>query len=347
MATVYFSTVVRAGDLARAGQVVALDWSGKEVLATALAAPMDASLRDGNPRGGRRGGRGIFVTDDHVYAGTDNTIECFDRALRRQRVLSNGLLVGLHEVHAHSPGHLWVASTSIDAAVEVDLDTGACTDSFWPREDPRLQQELGLHPLAIDKGADNRVAFRTASFLRDPSHLHLNALTTWNDELHALFSGNDAIFGGDGVIVNLKRGQVVVRHPLLVRGHNLVVVDDDVYVCSTRARQVCQFNLVSGQLVRAVDLTTLEGIGDLKMAKRSVRPGLADRVLVRMGRKPPVVATPLFARGLAVVGDHVFVGVSPASILCIDWPRGLLIDVFQYSDQVTAAVHGLVVVPSP
>ena len=55
--------------------------------------------------------------------------------------------------------------------------------------------------------------------------------------------------------------------------------------------------------------------------------------------------TAALARGLAVVGDHVFVGVSPASILCIDWPRGLLVDVFQYSDQVTAAVHGLVVVP--
>ena len=49
MTTIYFSTVVRAGDLARAGEVVALDWSKKEVVATAPAAPMDASAPDENP----------------------------------------------------------------------------------------------------------------------------------------------------------------------------------------------------------------------------------------------------------------------------------------------------------
>ena len=65
---------------------------------------------------------------------------------------------------------------------------------------------------------------------------------------------------------------------------------------------------------------------------------------MKMGRTPPVVAAPLFARGLQVVGDQVFVGVSPASILCIDWPRGRLLDTFQYTELVTTAVHGLVVV---
>jgi hypothetical protein len=336
MATVYFSTVVRAGDLARAGEVVALDWSSKKVLTSVVAAPMDAKVPDDNPRGGRRGGRGICVTGDRVYAGTYNTIECLDRDLGRVRVLTNGLLAGVHEVHLRSPGRLWVASTTIDAAVEVDLDTGACTGSYWPRDDPRLQQELGLTPLAIDKAADNRALFQSDTFQLDASHLHLNAVTTWNDELHALFSK-------DGVLVNLERGQVVMRHPLLARGHNLALVGDDVFVCSTRARQVCQFDLVSGRLVRSVDLRQLDGVADLKMDRRSIRPGLSERVLTRLGRTPRVVAAPLFARGLQVVGDHVFVGVSPASVLCIDWPAGRLVDVYQYSDQVTTAIHGLVV----
>ncbi|HVC71615.1 MAG TPA: hypothetical protein VNC61_15280 [Acidimicrobiales bacterium] len=337
MTIVYFSTVVRAGDLALAGEVVALDWESKTILATAVAAPMDASTPDNNPRGGRRGGRGIWVTEDHVYAATHNTIECFDRALDRQRVLSNGLMAGLHEVHMRNPGRLWAASTTIDAAIEVDLSTGECTDSYWPREDAQLQKALGLTPLEIDKSADNRLVFQTATFTQDPSHLHLNAVASWRDELHALFSKS-------GVIVNLERSEVVMQHPLLVRAHDLVVVGDDVYVCSTRARQVCQFDLLSGRLVRAVDLKELAGVAELKMAKGSIRPGLADRLGAKLGRKPAVVAAPLFARGLQVHGDRVFVGVSPASILLIDWPAGRLIDTFQHSDQVTTAVHGLVVV---
>jgi hypothetical protein len=115
------------------------------------------------------------------------------------------------------------------------------------------------------------------------------------------------------------------------------------FVCSTRARQICQFDLTSGPLVRSVDLKRVDGIRDLKMDKRSMRPSLAARVLIKMGRTPPVVATPLFARGLQVIGDRLYVGVSPASIICIDWPSGRLLDAFQYTDKVTTAVHGLVV----
>ena len=203
-----------------------------------------------------------------MYVGTYNTVDSHDRGLGPGPVLCNGLMAGLHEVHMRTPGRLWVASTAIDAAIEVDLTTGECTGSYWPREDPRLQSELGLKPLAIDKEADNRALFQSESFQADESHVHLNAVTTWKDELHALFSRN-------GVFVNLERGEVVMRHPLLVRGHNLVLVDDDVFVCSTRARQICQFNLASGQLVRSVDLRQLDGVADLRMDKRSMRPGLA------------------------------------------------------------------------
>ena len=337
MATVYFTTVVRAGELARAGEVVSLDWSAKKVLERAWAAPIDASVPDDNPRGGRRGGRGLCVTETAVYAGTYNTIECLDRQLAPGPVLTNGVMAGIHEVHMRTPGRLWLTSTTIDAAVEIDLATGAPTAAFWPRDDPRLQEALGLVPLAIDKEADNRALFQSATFQLDQSHLHLNAVMTWRDELHGLFSK-------DGILVNLERGSVLMRHPLLVRGHNLALVDDHVFVCSTRARQVCEFDLTTAALVRCVDLKQLDGIEALAMDKRSMRPGLGTRLATKLGRTPPVVAVPLFARGLQVRGDLVFVGVSPASVLCIDWPRGRLVDLFQYSDQVTTAIHGLAVV---
>jgi hypothetical protein len=338
MTTIYFTTVVRAGELARAGELVVLDWSTKRVLATAPLAPRDAPDLDNNPRGGRRGGRGIWVTPDLIYAATNDAIECFDHALTPRGALSNGLLAGLHEVHMRTPGRLWVAATTIDAAVEVDLETGDSTGVYWPRGDVRFQRQLNLVPSDFDQTSDLRLVAQLTDFARSPGHLHLNAVATWRDDLHALFSKQ-------GVIANLEKGEVVMRHPLLVRAHNLVVVGDDVFVCSTKARHICQFNLVSGQLVRSLDLRKLNGIPELTGLSESalMTLGTEPPVATTSGAEPPVVALGLFARGLQVVDDLVFAGVSPGSVLCIDWARGWLVDSFQYSDQRKTAIHGLLV----
>ncbi len=332
--TVYFSTVIRGGEVADSGDFVALDWSTKRVIASVPAVPDATEVDDPNPRGGRRGGRGMWVTPEHVLAATDDRIAVFDRSLEFERSLSNGLMVGLHELYQDDPGRVWAAATTIDAAVEVDLADGSVTGARWPREDARLRDELGLVPLDLDKSADNRLAFLSHHVFEDAGHAHLNAVARWRGDLIGLFCRM-------GVVVNLDRGGVVFHHPLLVRSHNLVVVDDTVFVSGTRNRQVCQFDLASGRLIRTVHLAELAWVRANIDVSDLEEPSRARQLRSRLAHRPAALARSLFVRGLQVVGNRVFVGVSPAAILCIDWNTGELADVYQHAEQVTCAVHGL------
>jgi len=57
------------------------------------------------------------------------------------------------------------------------------------------------------------------------------------------------------------------------------------------------------------------------------------------------VARVLFVRGMAFAGHRLYLGVSPASILCVDWHTSELLDVYEHSDDVTHAIHGLAIAP--
>ena len=46
-------------------------------------------------------------------------------------------------------------------------------------------------------------------------------------------------------------------------------------------------------------------------------------------------------RGLQESGDEVFVGISPTTILHLNWKTGELLDLYQYSKDVSVCVHGL------
>jgi hypothetical protein len=333
MTRVYFSTVERAGVGKGSGEFVVLDWESKEVLHRTGVLRTKRVVADSNPRGGGRGGRGIWVEGAQVYGATCDEINVFDRDLTKTTSVSNGLLVGLHEVCQERPRHLWVASTNIDAAIEIDLETGECVRSHWPREDPRLQESLGLTALDVDKSADNRALFvGDPEIFQDPSHLHLNAVAICAGELHALF-------GGKGVIVNLEQGKVVVRSDLLIDSHNLAVQGDQLFTIGTKLRTVCQFDLHSGRLVRSLRISDLPWARKLE---KSVTPP-PWRPIRRRRQTWWGMALPLFSRGLNVRGDLVYVGLAPGSILQIDWAKSELVDWFQYSSDVRVAIHGLFV----
>lgn len=337
MTQVYFSTVERAGASKGAGEFILVDLDAKKVLSSAPVVPTDLKTIDPNPRGGGRGGRGMWVDGDRVYGASRDRIHIFDRELNELDSVSNGLLVGSHEVYMERPGFLWVAATNIDAAFEISLQDGEIARSYWPREDPRLQSSLGLTPMDLDKTIDNRallVGIRREA--TNTSHLHLNAVTMWNGEIHALF--NEL-----GVVVNLEQGRVVIEDKLLHLGHNLVVVDDQLFMDSTQFRKVCQFDLPSGRLVRSLALQDLPWVRKLE---KSLAGPQWRRLLPKKASTSwwGGVAMPLFARGLQVIGDTVYVGIAPATILRINWPRGELLDAYQYATDVHVAVHGVSVV---
>jgi hypothetical protein len=332
-----FGTVVRAAPIAEGGELVLLDWDTKTVKASVPIRPRNPTIEeDPNPRGNGRGCRGIRQVGDRLVASTYHTLEQYDADLNLVDALSDGLMVGLHEIARTDHGTVWVTSTAIDAAVEYDLDTGKRVRGYWPREMEGLQEALGLTPLDIDKEADNRLRFLDPSATDSESHLHLNAVEVHDGSLYALLNAY-------GAVANLTAGKVVLRHEHLQGGHNLIIGDDGLAIVNDSFGKAVRFyDLDVGELRRTIDLTDYEWVRAL--IRSEIPAYWGKEVLRKVGLLESSVAKPLFVRGLIRRGDTLFVGVSPAAILQIDLATGDLLDAYQYSSDVHVCVHGLAMV---
>ncbi len=333
---VYFSTVVRSAPADHGGELVKLDWERKEVLARVPIAATRPAVVDPNPRGNTRGGRGITILDDGLIVCSFHSLRFFDFDLSPTRDLTHPLMVSLHENVRGENGTLWTSSTAIDAALEVDLATGALVRSVWPRELPGIQAALDVTPLDIDKAADNRARFLGADHYRHPHHLHLNALARLDGDLLALFSKH-------GVIANLDRDVIVVRDKALKGSHNLVVDESGLaFVNQTVDRAVCQFDLRTGERRRKIRFADDPVVR--RLARRHDVVFSVRKFLERRGLHPASPPRPLFVRGLVRRRGRLFVGVSPATILELDEGTGRVVDHYVDSRDVRACVHGLEVV---
>lgn len=329
---VFFGTVVRMASVGEGGELVRLDWGSKRIEGRVPIVPTGVD-HDPNPRGNTRGCRGIAVVDGRIVAASYHSLEVFDPDLNHERSRSHGLMVGLHETRVTDDGHLWVTSTAIDSALKFDTATGEMLESFWPREMPRLARELELVPAEIDKSADNRLSFLEQKRGRGPSHIHLNAVAEWKGHVLALFHA-------PGVIADLTEDRILVRDPHLEKAHNLIVDPDGTAVVNDSLRATVRvYDLNSGRSVDAIDLKAFDWVRRLR------RSAIVD-LLRRMLRNPFVgrerfSARPLFLRGMDRVGERLFLGLSPAAVVCLDLGSRDVVDAFRYSRDVRVCVHGL------
>jgi hypothetical protein len=334
---IYFSIIVRGAPVARGGEIVRLDWPTKKILARRPILPENPFVDDPNPRGNSRGGRGVAILPDgRVAVASYHSIYIFSSDLSSREQLTNGLFAGLHELRLTPRGTLWAASTTLDAALEVDYNTGTILRQFWPREMKPVQQEFGVTPLALDKGADNRARFLAEKHIRDPHHSHLNIVIEWGGEVYGLLHTF-------GAVVNLSQERVVFRDPGLKGAHNLILREDGVAIINNTYRHAVQFyEMKTGRLVREIMLT------DFPEVKRLVRPLEKARYLLRglgnrLGMKYISNPLPFFVRGLWLDKDDLYVGLSPSSILQLDVSSGKLTDWYSYSHNLASTVHGLCV----
>jgi len=332
---IYFGTVVRTAPVATGGELLRLNWNTKtierRVSITPTSPPVD---QDPNPRGNTRGCRGIQLRGDDVYAANYHTIEVFNRDLEHQRSLSDGLMVGLHETWLDG-SKIWVTSTAIDAAVCYDIHSGKRTDILLPRQNASLRRELGLDEQYLDLEADHRLGFLDSSHTRKKSHLHLNAIASYQGHLYALLHSK-------GAIVDLSEGKIVYSDPNLIKAHNIVMLDDGLVAVNDTFRTTLRIiDLRRGTLVRSISIRAYPR-SQLILARALL--GSVGRIVGSMGRSAsPLVARPLFLRGLAIHGSDAFVGLSPATIMQVDLDTGKLKDYFQYSTDVRVCVHGLAI----
>jgi hypothetical protein len=329
---IYFSTVIRDAPPRQGGELVWLDWQARQIKQRVPITATNPTLEDPNPGSSTRGGRGVQVLDGHVIVASYHTLKVFDRALVHQHDISNPLLVGLHEICSDGADKMWVSCTALDAALQIGLKDGTLLRQFWPGEMAECQRRFGITPLVLDKRADNRTLFVKGTRYKS-NRLHLNAIAMWQGEMYALLAKQ-------GAIMNLDRQEVVIQAPALRGGHNLVIHEQGIAaVNNTYGRAILFCDLKARDVVRVIKLTEFPPVRALLRWHDMVHR--VRRALQRVRLYPNTPPFPLFVRGLSLLDQQLFVGVSPASILCLNWQQGDLIDVYSYSHDVRVCVHGL------
>jgi len=330
---IYFGTVARAAPVSAGGSLFKLDWERKAIIREVPSVPVEPSLyHDPNERGNVRGCRGVCIANDQVIAADYHTLNFFDRDLNLQRKMTHNLMVGLHDTQIVGSS-IWVTSTTLDAALKYRLKDGALEASYWPREMPEFQQALKLEPLAIDKTVDNRLNFLEQDSFRGASHLHLNAVCEFRGEVYALFHSKS-------VVANLSKGTIVIQDDNLKHAHNLMMEEPGVvYVSDTHRTVVRQYDLESGQQIRAIDIRKMHGIKSLLL--KSAARAIKEMGVSFFSTRRKATARPLYLRGLAMHGDYIFAGFSPATIVRIDKITGELVDYYFHSTDMRVCIHGL------
>ena len=332
MTTLFFSTVFRYAPNDQAGELVKVDWQKKRVLKRVTVGPKTIWIDDPNPRGNSRGGRGIALVDNKIMMAGFCELQVYDLDLNHLTNITHNLMAGLHEVFRDSGKTIWVTSTNLGCALQFNAETGKLINQHWPQETTEFQNRWGIHPLDINKQEDNRLLSLSKNFGKDASHLHFNAITVWKGHEFGLFNRF-------GAVVNLSTRRVIVEDPSVKGAHNLIILDDGtIFINDTRNQGVNLYNM-DGKLVRRIDLLPFHPAGrKVKQYKRfaPIRGFLENRGLVQQS-----AVMPFFVRGMDLQDDLLFVGISPAAILCIEWHSGKLADVYNYTDDTRIAVHGL------
>jgi hypothetical protein len=256
----------------------------------------------------------------------------------------------LHEL-AQDEDLIWVTSTAIDAIIGIDA-SGTMHESLWPRENELFQRHSKVTPLKIDKNADNRNLFLDPVHMRNKSHLHLNAIAIFNDQLYALFNRF-------GIVYNLTKDKILFESPEIVGCHNLLFKDEHIFINDSLGRKLVICNQ-DGTLHKTINLLKFPEVNNIFKKFKDIKVEIFTRIkrisLARdiieaaankfkdlgIFRRNVNIARPIFVRGLfALEGDRLLIGFSPATIVELDYGREEILDYYQYSDDIDVCVHGL------
>ena len=339
---IFFGIVIRTAKVNKSGRLVKVDWIKHNIEKDILIFPKNPNTQDDpNPSGGTRGCRGIGFTNDKVIVANYHSLEVFDMDLNHKRTISHPLMACLHEIFVEHNQYIWVSSTMIDAALKYDLSSGQLIQEFWPRDMKNIQFRLNLKPTKIDQAEDNRYIYReffNNKNASDFSHLHLNAVSVYNSEVFALFNEK-------GVIANLSRDEILIQDNSIKSCHNLIIRQGKAFVNDTIGKRVMIYDVKKQALIKEIDLMGFKEILELQataMLKYNFKPKqILKNLLVKAKLKRKTKADIIFIRGMDMINEDLFIGISPASIVHINWEKEMLYDLFTYSLDPKYAVHGL------
>jgi hypothetical protein len=251
-----------------------------------------------------------------VLLAASDEVLVYDPGFRRLRSFRNPYLKHCHEICV-GDGRLFLASTGFDSVLEYDLAAKAFVRGYCLRAGPaaRLLRRLGWPYRLRLRGFDPNAP---GGPRRRDTH-HLNSVSWHEDALHV--SGTMIPY-----LVRIQAGRASVFARVPLGSHNARPFRDGVLMNHTQSESIGLLDR-RGAVLRALPVPRYE-------PSRLLHADL-----------PRDHARQAFARGLAVHGERVIGGSSPATVTAYDLRDGRVVRSVNLTLDVRNAVHGLEVWP--
>jgi hypothetical protein len=346
------SAVRHAGHERFSGYVRVVDLDSHAVLHSEPVSESPWRGVDPNPRGGTRGAKGISVHGDRLVVCNSDSVFVLDERLQPVTAFSHPLAGAIHDVLAEETG-IWVTCTNADLLARFTWD-GELAETWSWRDDPLLVRELGFDSLPP---TDLTLDYRDPRVLQGgvTNVVHLNAVTRGADGLLLSFG---RILNPDevarrqrmarlgraaarlGVVRKRKPEKTTTAPTGSVPGSTAAIVElrDD---GSTRLR-------ASQADVAVPNHNVLEHGGGLIYNDTN---GGCLNAYVRRGKiehfTVPVPGDPSFARGLAHLGDDVYLVGSqhPLAVHTIDVAAREVVETIELAGEENESVYAIAVLP--
>ena len=278
---------------------------------------------DPNPRGGTRGTRGISTYADRLVVANAERLFVFDTAWNLVAELSNELMADVHDVLADERG-IWVAATGIDQLLLVGWD-GTLEHAWTFRKDRKLLKELGFGRRTLPRA-------EPTLDLRDP-----RLRGTGYDRFHLNSLGRSS----NGLLLSFGRVRPSEEH------------DAEASSALLRATENGAGNPQLDVLYRQDGIRlpshNVGEDGDLLVYNDSSNHRLVawDAVRREVRCEVPIPGSPPYARGLARIGDDLWLvgSQAPLSVHAVDLRREAVVASYPLAGIQDEVVFGICPLP--
>ena len=276
--------------------------------------PIDSHHPFWNKRGGNRGGRGVYIHDKKVYLATASQIIVYDLELNYLQDITHPYLAGLHEIIVDEEG-IWCTSTIHDLIIKIDFN-GKALKSWFLSESSYLMENLAIKKRKLNLSFNFKKDVFEREYERycEEERTHVNGICLNGNMLYALLCRQSAIVSMD---LNTNEETLVLQDPNLKSPHNVLILNDGIYVNNTLHQQVMHYGL-QGNKITTYDTQLYNGALSAQFTDAG------------------------WQRGLAAINDtSLIVGTSPLTLFELNLQSGAIGNIIKIDSDVSHCVHGL------
>lgn len=263
------------------------------------------------------GARGITSNDRYVFIALQDSIAVYDIELHKQvGRIDHRLFNGIHEISWHND-RLYVTCAVTDSILVMSA-AGQELAHFYLGNNPYFMKSLGLSPRELDNRLDYRLMHRVKRLF------HVNNVQVLGENIYANFNLQSCFAR------IYPREDIIIQDPALRQSHNGQFSPDGKYILiNDTGNYALRVYDPVGKLIKTIDF------------KQFPLPvNFTEKKI--FGKGHDIKAG--WLRGMAFSINHkdiVFVGLSPAMVVAVDYINGELIDYRQFRRNIWISIHGL------